>query len=228
MIENQIVVLKLTDLVAADWNYKSDGTEEQIQTLCNSIKEDKSAGVPAVRHVDDKFEVIDGNHRLEALKRLKWEEVPCENFGDISKATAIVIARRRNYKWFEDDALKLSGLFKNDVLKEYTVDRLEKILPDTRDEIDSLIKLTDFDWDQFNNKGDETDQSSDNIGEQFRMLTIDLPENVFELWQQWKKVCAGQEITSEINVFEYAIVEALNTPKGGPRNEENRTTVKTK
>jgi len=215
MTENKIMIIKINDLIPADWNYKSDGTEEQIETLCNSIKEDKSAGVPAVRHLGDKFEVIDGNHRLEALKRLKWKEVPCENFGDISKAKAIVVARRRNHKWFEDDVLKLSGLFKDDVSKEYTVDHLEKIMPDTREEIEALITLTDFDWNQFN-----TSDENIEIEEQFKTLTIKLPENVLELWEKWKAVCIEDGITSEINIFEYAIVEALNTPGGGSKDEQ--------
>ena len=64
----------------------------------NSIEEDKSVGVLAVREIDGKFEVIDGNHRLEALIRMKWKKVPCENFGQITKAKAITIARRRNHK----------------------------------------------------------------------------------------------------------------------------------
>jgi hypothetical protein len=215
MTENKIMIIKINDLIPADWNYKSDGTDEQIETLCNSIKEDKSAGVPAVRHLGDKFEVIDGNHRLEALKRLKWKEVPCENFGDISKATAIVIARRRNHKWFEDNVLKLSGLFKGEVVKEYTIDHLEKIMPDTREEIEALITLTDFDWNQFNTSDENTE-----IEEQFKTLTIKLPENVLELWEKWKAVCIEDGITSEINIFEYAIVEALNTPGGGSKDEQ--------
>ena len=215
MTENKIMIIKINDLITADWNYKSDGTDEQIETLCNSIKEDKSAGVPAVRHLGDKFEVIDGNHRLEALKRLKWKEVPCENFGDISKATAIVIARRRNHKWFEDNVLKLSGLFKGEVVKEYTIDHLEKIMPDTREEIEALITLTDFDWNQFNTSDENTE-----IEEQFKTLTIKLPENVLELWEKWKAVCIEDGITSEINIFEYAIVEALNTPGGGSKDEQ--------
>lgn len=219
MTENKIMIIKINDLIPADWNYKSDGTEEQIETLCNSIKEDKSAGVPAVRHLGDKFEVIDGNHRLEALKRLKWKEVPCENFGDISKATAIVIARRRNHKWFEDDILKLSGLFKNDVATEYSIDDLDRIMPDSREQIEALMTLTDFDWNQFNTSDDEIE-----IGEQYQTLTIKLPENVFELWEKWKAVCIKEGITSEINIFEYAIVEALNTPDGGLKDEQqNRT-----
>ena len=132
MVKTQLAELSINDLIKADWNYKTEGTEEQIEKLITSIKVDKSVGVLAVREISisedkdgmevNKFEVIDGNHRLEALIRMNWEKVPCENFGDISKAKAITIARRRNHKWFEDDLLAYATLFKEDVLKEFKID----------------------------------------------------------------------------------------------------------
>ena len=50
--------------------------------------------------------------------------------------------------------------------------------------------------------------------EDFRTLSLKLPEPVYSLWKQWKS--KAKEVTgsdSEINAFEYAIVEALNTPE---------------
>ena len=150
MNRTQIVEMDIEDLIPADWNYKSDGTAEQITKLCNSINEDKSAGVVAVRELDSgKFEVIDGNHRLQALKKLNWPKVPCENFGVITKAKAITVARRRNHKWFDDDLLAYAELFSKEVLDEYSVDQLEQFMPDSRKEMEAMQELLEFDWDQF-------------------------------------------------------------------------------
>ena len=146
MNKTQLVEMNIEDLVPADWNYKSDGTSEEITKLSKSIIEDQSAGVVAVRELDDKFEVIDGNHRLEALKLLKWKKVPCENFGSISKAKAITIARRRNHKWFDDDLLAYAELFTNEVLKEYDIDTLQTFMPDSTEEMRNFEKLLEFDW----------------------------------------------------------------------------------
>tara|TARA_R100000458_G_scaffold11194_2_gene8944 strand:+ start:3844 stop:4371 length:528 start_codon:yes stop_codon:yes gene_type:complete len=157
MNKTQLVEMDIEDLIPADWNYKSDGTPEQIEKLCNSIKEDDSAGVVAVRELDGKFEVIDGNHRLQALKQLKWKKIPCENFGSISKGKAVTIARRRNHKWFEDDLLAYAELFKEEVLQEYDIDQLETFMPETKDEMLNLENILEFDWDQYNldEKGSE-------------------------------------------------------------------------
>ena len=47
----QIVKSKVGELIHADWNYKTDGTEEQITTLMNAITEAGSCGVLMVRQV---------------------------------------------------------------------------------------------------------------------------------------------------------------------------------
>lgn len=146
----QLVELNVTDLVKADWNYKSDATPEMLEKLCGSIDKDKSAGVLAVREIEgNKFEVIDGNHRYEAVFHLGWEKVPCENFGDISLADAVTIARRRNHQWFEDDPLAFAGLFKEIVLPEYGIEELASFMPETEEEMKDLEEMLDFDWSEF-------------------------------------------------------------------------------
>ena len=202
----QIVEIDTKELFPAKWNYKTDGTPEQIQKLCNSIKEDRSAGVIAVREMNGGFEVIDGNHRLKAVKKLRWKEVPCENFGEISKAKAITIARRRNHKWFDDDIIAYAEIFKTDVLDEYTIDQLEPFMPDTKEEMENLEKLLDFDWSQFESNGEFEK-------EELKTVKIVVNEDVYENWLNWKAKCQdilGYE--SESKCFEFAIIEAMNLP----------------
>jgi len=147
-VKPKVVTVSIEQLSKADWNYKTDGTPEQIQKLAESIRRDQSAGVPAVREISsDQYEVIDGNHRLDALNLLHWSKVSVENFGPISQAEAVVIARRRNYQWFQDDVLKLSTLFRDVVLPEFPLEVLETFMPDSPEMLQSLARLSaDFDW----------------------------------------------------------------------------------
>ena len=39
MTGTQLVEMNANDLIKADWNYKTDGTDEQIEKLINSIKQ---------------------------------------------------------------------------------------------------------------------------------------------------------------------------------------------
>jgi len=204
---NKVETMNIDNLVKAGWNYKTDGTEEQINKLIKSIKYDDSAGVIAVRKLNDKYEVIDGNHRLEALQRIGWQQIQVENFGDISKAKAIIIARRRNHVWFDDDLKAFSDLIKNDVLPKIDTDTLKDILPDTPDEIDNLVNFGNFDWEEPIEK-----EPKDNDGKKTIVVKVD--ESVYQMWQDWVKWCAEQtDYKSEPDAFEYLIIEAKNGQK---------------
>ena len=37
MVKTQLAQMDIGDLIKADWNYKTDGTEEQIEKMINSI-----------------------------------------------------------------------------------------------------------------------------------------------------------------------------------------------
>lgn len=204
---NKVETMNIDNLVKAEWNYKTNGTEEQINKLIKSIKYDNSAGILAVRKLNDKYEVIDGNHRLEALQRIGWQQIQVENFGDISKAKAIIIARRRNHVWFDDDLKAFSDLIKNDVLPEIDTDTLKDILPDTPDEIDNLVNFGNFDWEEPIEK-----EPKDNDGKKTVVVKVD--ESVYQMWQDWVKWCAEQtDYKSEPDAFEYLIIEAKNGQK---------------
>lgn len=213
--ETQLVEIDIDDLLKADWNYKTDGTPDEIEMLAESIREDRSAGVMAVREmlVNDKikFEVIDGNHRLDAVALVGWEKVPCENFGRISKAKAITIARRRNHQWFKDDVLKYAELFKNEVLQEFSLEQLEKFMPDSREEMENFSKLLEFDWDSFNGNGNTDDETNQNG---IKTIALKVPEETYNIWLKWKERCeAYLDYDNDAKCFEFAIVEALNIPK---------------
>ena len=204
---NKVETMNLNNLVKAGWNYKTDGTEEQINKLIKSIKYDDSAGIIAVRKLNDKYEVIDGNHRLEALQRMGWQQIQVENFGDISKAKAIIIARRRNHVWFDDDLKAFSDLIKNDVLPEIDTDTLKEILPDTPDEIDNLVNFGNFDWEEPIEKEPKDDDGK-------KTVVVKVDESVYQMWQDWVKWCAEQtDYKNEPDAFEYLIIEAKNGQK---------------
>ena len=144
----EIIKVPIEKLRPAPWNYKVDGTPEEIEHLKESIMSSKSAGVLCVREITDKkkklFEVLDGNHRLEAIKLTGWKTVNVENFGPITKAAAVVIARQRNHQWFKDDVVKLSKLYTDDVLAEFDKTELIGILPESEGAFDNILAMADL------------------------------------------------------------------------------------
>ena len=215
MKKTQIVEIETKHLKPAPWNYKVTGTPEEIEKLIRSIRRDGSVGVLAVREIiptsgngQHHFEVIDGNHRLQAVCQMKWGKVHCENFGEISQAEAVVIARRRNHSWFEDDAQKFGKLLKEVVVPEIDVDELGQIMPDTIEEMQRLIDLANFSFDDF-----EEGEHPEDDEQGFKTLTLKLPEDQFNLWKEWCDRCeSATEYNSPEKFFELAVAEALATP----------------
>lgn len=189
-------------LIPAKWNYKKAGTPETAQKLAASIRRDRSAGVLAVRALGKSLEVIDGNHRLEAIKLLEWPKVKVENFGKITQAEAVTIAARRNHQWFEDDTVALSALFKNVVLPKFDLETLEEFMPFNKTGLESLVKLCDFNWDAV--AQDKDDHVADR-------LSFPMSDELRAAWEKWL-VIAEQKIgegTSKLDAFELAIKTAI-------------------
>ncbi len=178
-----IITVPVKNLRKAKWNYKTEGSDETIEKLIQSATYQKSIGVPAVRELGKNiYEVIGGNHRLDAIIKLGKKEIQVENFGKISKAEAVLISKQRNTVWFEDDTIKFAGLFKNDILKEFTIDELEAMLPINRDELLSYNNILSFDWNQFSQNNEEDDQENEG-----KVIKIIVSDRVFNLWNKWKE-----------------------------------------
>lgn len=221
MQENQRQVIKVSvnDCQKADWNYKTDGTEEDIAKLTASIEKDRSAGILAVREViletgKKVYEIIDGNHRFEAVKRMGWQTLLVENFGEISIGEAGTIARRRNHNWFQDDVLKLQKLYNDHIFKQYTAEQLTSFMPDSAQFLDSMKTFADINW-----NGIQVTSNAGGSGEGpevgFKNISISLPEETYQMWLELKetyKNMLGEE-QQDYRVFEFAIIEASNSAK---------------
>lgn len=158
--QTNISEVEVGRLVPADWNFKVEATPEQLQKLANSIEKDRSAGVFAVRELPDgSLEVMDGNHRLAAIRHAGWSTVYVENFGPISLAEAVLIARRRNYQWFDTDFVELANLVQNVVLPEYPVEDMIEFMPESLEELQALADLAEkWEWpDEWDGEVDDSD-----------------------------------------------------------------------
>lgn len=217
-MRNEVIEIYTKFLIPAVWNYKKDGTKEEIEKLARSIEHDKSAGVLAVREVPSKdvpgefiYEVIDGNHRLEAIKHLGWESVHVENFGPISLPEAITVAKRRNHQWFEDDFSKLSKLMIEEVIPNFEFDDLLSFMPDSEKELEAFRDIEKLD-----SVNEETSESYSAGSEDVppKTITLKVNEEVFNIWMKWlERTKKSQTIGTPERAFEFAIIEALNMPE---------------
>jgi hypothetical protein len=141
----------VSKLVKADWNYKTDD-EDKKEKLKNNIKRNGCVENLMIRENEEgKTEIVNGNHRLDALNELKITEVMVYDFGKINKATAQRIAVETNETKFDVDEVKFAELIK-DLNIEYTFEDLELTMPFTAEELTNLTTSLDFSWEGSTNK----------------------------------------------------------------------------
>ena len=142
-MDKQLVEVPLSQLNFADWNYKTNDAK-LLTKLMNNIKQNGFLQVILIREMGyGKYEVVNGNHRLMALKKLKVKSAQCYNLGAIDLKEAQRIAIETNELRFDYDKFKLSQLL-NSVKTEFAIDDLMETIPFSEDEMSDLIGFSDF------------------------------------------------------------------------------------
>jgi hypothetical protein len=197
-------------LVKAKWNYKIDD-HERTEKLKNNIKLNGQIENIIVRNFGKgKFEIVNGNHRLDAMKELKIKKVMVFDCGDISLTKAKRIAIETNETIFDSDPFKLAETIVA-VMKDIPIDELILTMPYTEEDLMGFGKLLDFDWDQFAGSDDGNGLGEED--EEGKMIEITVSERAFNMWLQWKaKLKEHKGIDSEDHCFEVAVSHALTIP----------------
>ncbi len=195
-MDSNFQLIDVSKLVYAEWNYKEDGTNKQIDKLVNNIKRNGLIVNLNVREISkDKFEVIDGNHRLKAIKQITdIKKVLCYNHGKLEESEAKRKCIELNESRFETNTLKLAEIYK-ELSDKYTVDDLALTCFHGKSDIEDLVKLTNFTWSSFDNKYDEQTKNDD---KKFEILLEDLAIPIDEdLFYDFIDLCKKLKSKSE-------------------------------
>jgi len=173
---DKFMEIPVDKLVEAKWNYKKEDSR-LMDKLKNNIKKNGQIENIIVRELeDDTYEVVNGNHRLMALRDLLFTVVVCYNLGKISDAQAKRIAIETNETKFLADKVKLSEIIAL-LSDNYNINDLSSTLPYKKEDIEELTNLLKWDW-----------QSGDLVQSEFNeyVLTIYLtPEEL----TSWNEIC---------------------------------------
>jgi len=175
---------KIEKLIKADWNYKQDDPEI-LEKLKANIKRNSMIENLIIRELETGFyEVVNGNHRLQALQELAWKaEIMVYNLGKISLQHAERIAIETNQTRFNQDDVLLAGIIK-EISAEFDIDDLVATMPYSEDELKTYIELTDFDFNEFDNDGEVENEASENSVNPLELnLTFDSMEQLEEFNQ---------------------------------------------
>lgn len=142
-------VLPIDKMVKAVWNYKTD-SPELLEKLKANIKRNGQVENILVRLLDTGFyEIVNGNHRAQALMDLGMTEAVVFDLGKISDAQARRIAIETNETKFETDNIRLAEVIKEITDEFADLDDLSKSMPYSPEELTNFNKLLTFDWEQY-------------------------------------------------------------------------------
>lgn len=196
-------------LVKADWNYKVEDAAKSEKLRAN-IKRNGQAENILVRLLESGFyEIVNGNHRLDEFLELGYTKVMCYDFGRISLHQAQRIAIETNETRFDSDRVKLAQTI-DDIAQHFSVEDLAATMTYSEQEIVDMQNMLDFNWDQFHQE--QTTTRTNSARERGKKsIEIDVPEETWNLWNQWLAKAKEIGFESEVQAFEHAIIEALRT-----------------
>lgn len=158
-----------------------------------------------VRELDGgKYEIINGYHRYEAMKELGYSTIEVKNLGKIDFDTAVSRALLTEDTKVPIDDLELAKLLKTVVTPEKPSEYWSEILPYTSEVIQSKVELVDFDFDSYDDGGDNL--NGEEGGEDIFTFKVSNPEDV-EVCNRALAIAGDDKNEAFLNLCKNAVVE---------------------
>lgn len=219
MFDHKLVELPLKELTQASWNYKTNNKTMMAKLKAN-MKDRGQVQLLIVRELGvGKYEIVNGNHRFDALIDLGQTYATCLNLGPIGIAQAKRIAYETNETEFAADNIKLADIIK-ELSEAFSMEDLEATLPFSKNEIEDMAKLTtfnfeedtfmhdlgdgegsneDFDFDDAENQSQQTpDKDNDHFVAEY-LMTLEVREEFLGAFAMLKDKLANKTPPKTIN-----------------------------
>ena len=145
----------------ASWNYKEEN-ESLSEKLQTNLKKNGQVENIIVRELEGGgLEVLNGNHRIDAMKAVGFETVVACNKGMISDTEAQRIAIETNETSFPTDMVKISSLAM-ELANPFDIEDLLQTLPYNKHDFEGFGILSKFDWNE-SVKKEESDRAKKKV-----------------------------------------------------------------
>jgi hypothetical protein len=180
MIESKYELVKVSQLKTADWNYKENDPilEEKLR---NNIERNGQLENLIVRKLEDgTFEVVNGNHRLEAFKDLNVDEVMVCNVGEIPLELAQRIAIETNETRFATNQTRLTSLIRN-ISEKFELEDMAATMPYHLEDLKQMHQIEPLNSDSREEDEDDLDERYENyLNSQIKQIVLYFKTEDFE------------------------------------------------
>ena len=173
-------------LLKAKWNYKYDD-KQKAESLRKNIERNGQIENIVVRELTPgRFEIVNGNHRLDAFLALGFKDVQAFNLGKISLSAAKRVAIELNETRFPTDQISLAETI-GEIVKEFGIADLGS-LPFTNEEITGMGYLLKFNWPEDESEGTQLDGKAYSVvglrypagGNKVNIMTLSAKDVLYE------------------------------------------------
>jgi len=132
-------------------------TTSIFKALVESVKQFGFIDSVLVREIEPEvYEIIDGEHKLQAAKELGYTKILIDNLGKISEGDAKSLTLIMNNTRGSDDVLKRA-----EILKQLDEGQLS-LIPFDKEQIRNELRLLDFDFSQYD-RVDTTEEEKNEL-----------------------------------------------------------------
>ncbi len=141
-------MVPLSRLRKAPWNYKTNN-HTLTAKLARNIERNGQVENLVVRNLPDgSLEIVNGNHRFDALEALGKEYAWVLNLGDITEIQAKRVAIELNETHFANDETVLAHRLR-ELMKDFSLEDLTATLPYDEAELKATMDTLSLDWTSF-------------------------------------------------------------------------------
>jgi ParB/RepB/Spo0J family partition protein len=142
MVSQEIVWLKLEDLVQAPWNINEMSDEAFIALMDDMNRKDGPFRIQPVRVrpiKGGKYQIIDGHQRVEAARRLGWTEIRAI-ITECSEIEARILNFRINYERGQISPIREAEFYKFLLERGWSLHRIERELGIRRQRVQQILR----------------------------------------------------------------------------------------
>jgi len=209
--------LSIDEVFPNRWN-PNQQSEFIFDKLVKSLDDEGEVLPILVREKDDgTYEIIDGEHRWKAAKRLGADKILVNNLGKMPDHKAQLLGQKINRTKGIDDAAKLKDLY-GELLGELSKDDILSELPTSETEFDLILKDVPTDWMDMPGR-DKKSSGPEGGDDEWVKLQLDIPSGIKEEFDRqmmrFKKLLYPNENprnVSEVMPFEAMLQVIAQTP----------------